>query len=270
MADKIPELYQLALNKYMNEHSMKLADLSALSAAEQADYEKYVNELNQYNIDKNFAYGAYQDDYNRIIQNLQTAAGLEQSEYNKYLDKLSQHNADREFNYGKLLDEINNQTSKRSEAINKALAAAELGDYSFLEALGINSSNNPTDFERRLQLAKIAASYGDYSGLKALGIDTSAVEAPTAAKYSSPGYYSADGEDDGEYAAGLDAEIEDTAADNVTYNGMRDTLHYGKQANGIQWARNRLADYIAEGKISKKQAQQLGAYVGIKFVDEED
>ena len=270
MTDKIPELYQLAYTKYLNDYNRQLTNLGAVQGAEQSDYDKYKNELNQYNIDKNFAYGAYQDDYNRIIQNLQMAAGLEQSEYNKYLDKLSQHNADREFNYGKLLDEINNQTSKRSEAINKALAAAELGDYSFLEALGINSSNNPTDFERRLQLAKIAASYGDYSGLKALGIDTSAVEAPAAVKYSSPGYYSAGGGDDGAYAAGLDAEIEDTAADNVPYKGMRDTLHYGKQANGIQWARNRLADYIAEGKISKKQAQQLGAYVGIKFVDEED
>lgn len=270
MTDKIPELYQLALNKYMNEHSMKLADLSALSAAEQADYEKYVNELNQYNIDKNFAYGAYQDDYNRILQNLQSAMGLEQTEYSKYLDKLNQYNNDRESNYSKLLDEINNQTSKRSEALNKALAAAELGDYSLLEALGINSSNNPTDFERRLQLAKIAASYGDYSGLKALGIDTSAVEAPASTGYSPGKYYSPGAGDEGEYTAGLDAETEDTGTDNATYNGMRDTLYYGKQANGIQWARNRLADYIAEGKISKKQAQQLGAYVGIEFVDEED
>lgn len=271
MTDKIPELYQLALNKYMNEHSMKLADLSALSAAEQSDYEKYVNELNQYNIDKNFAYGEYQDEYNRILQNLQSAMGLEQTEYNKYLDRLGQYNTDRNFEYSKLLDEINNQTSKRSEALNKALAAAELGDYSFLEALGINSSNNPTDFERKLQLAQIAAQYGDYSGLKELGIDTSAYEAAAAAKYSSPGYYSAGGGDgdssDGSYDESEYTENAETEAGDTDYRGMRDTLYYGKQANGLQWARDRLSDYIAEGKISKKQAQQLGAYVGIEFVD---
>lgn len=270
MTDKIPELYQLALNKYMNEHSMKLADLSALSAAEQADYEKYVNELNQYNVDKNFAYGEYQDEYNRILQNLQSAMGLEQTEYNKYLDKLGQYNTDRSFEYSKLLDEINNQTSKRSEALNKALAAAELGDYSFIEALGINSSNNPTDFERRLQLAQIAAQYGDYSGLKALGIDVSALEAAAAAQYSGSsggGYYSGSSGDssDGDYGEDTYTENADTEANDTDYRSMRDTLYYGKQANGIQWARDRLADYIAQGKISEKQAQQLGAYVGVKF-----
>lgn len=243
MTDKIPELYQLALNKYMNEHSMKLADLSALSAAEQADYEKYVNELNQYNIDKNFAYGAYQDDYNRILQNLQSAMGLEQTEYSKYLDKLNQYNNDREFNYSKLLDEINNQTSKRSEALNKALAAAELGDYSLLEALGINSSNNPTDFERRLQLAKIAASYGDYSGLKALGIDTSAVEAPAAAKYSSPGYYSAGGGDEVSTDYSEDASGDGTSdlpsgdLRRLNFDADNGTFRWGGSGSGYEGAK---------------------------------
>lgn len=58
--------------------------------------------------------------------------------------------------------------------MNKALTAAELGDNSFLNDLGINTDNNPTDYERRYQLAQLAAQYGDYSGLRELGINPDA------------------------------------------------------------------------------------------------
>ncbi len=207
MTDKIPELYQIALNKYMNEHSMKLADLSAASAAEQADYTKYLNELSQYNTDRNFDYGTWQDEYNRINNDLQTASGLEQNDYTKYLNELNQYNTDRSFEYSQLIDEINNQTAKRQEALTKALSAAELGDYSYLNNMGINTDNNPTDYERKLELAQLAAQYGDYSGLKALGIDTSAYEAALAAKGSSSGSSGSSGSSSRKYTSDKDYKV---------------------------------------------------------------
>lgn len=127
MTDKIPELYQLAYNKYMNDYNMQLSDLGAVQGAEQSDYEKYLNALNQYN-------------------------------------------ADRSFSYGQFLDEVNNQTARRSEELNRALTAADVGDYSFLQKMGVDTSNVPVDYERQLQLAQLAAQYGDYSGLRELGI----------------------------------------------------------------------------------------------------
>lgn len=174
MTDKIPELYQLAYNKYMNDYNMKLSDLSAVSGQEQSDYAKYLDRLNQYNTDRNFEYNAWSDQYNRINNDLQTVSGLEQIDYNRYLNDMNQYNTDRSFSYGQLLDEVNNQTARRSEAMNKALTAAELGDNSFLNNLGINTDNNPTDYERRYQLAQLAAQYGDYSGLRELGINPDA------------------------------------------------------------------------------------------------
>ena len=174
MTDKIPELYQLAYNKYMNDYNMKLSDLGAVQGAEQSDYDKFLNEMQQYNTNRAFDYQAWMDEYNRINNDLQTASGLEQLDYTKYLNDLNQYNTDRSFNYGQLLDEVNNQTARRSEAMNKALTAAELGDNSFLNDLGINTDNNPTDYERRYQLAQLAAQYGDYSGLRELGINPDA------------------------------------------------------------------------------------------------
>lgn len=138
MTDKIPELYQLAYNKYLSDYNMKLSDLGAVQGAEQSDYDKFLNELQQYNTNRTFDYNAWLDEYNMINNNLQTASGLEQLEYTKYLNDLNQYNTDREFNYGVLLDEINSQTAERNEAMNKALTAAEYGDFSGLQALGIN------------------------------------------------------------------------------------------------------------------------------------
>lgn len=174
MTDKIPELYQLAYNQYLNDYNMQLSDLGVVQGAEQSDYDKYLNELNQYNTDRAFDYNTWLDEYNMTKDQLQTAQGLEQLDYTKYLNELQQFNTDREFNYGQLLDEIDSQTLERQEAVDNALRAAEFGDYSFLQDMGIDTSNNPADFERQYTLALLAAEYGDFSGLEALGITPSA------------------------------------------------------------------------------------------------
>ena len=174
MTDKIPELYQLAYNQYMNDHSMKLSDLSAVQGAEQNDYMKYLNDLSQYNTDRSFDYGVWSDAQQRAADDLQTAIGLEQLDYQKYRDQLSQYNTDRDFNYSQLLDEIGQQTQLRGEALNKAQLAAGYGDYSFLNGMGINTDKDPAEWERQYNLAVLAAQYGDYSGLRALGVNPDA------------------------------------------------------------------------------------------------
>ena len=174
MTDKIPELYQLAYNQYLNDYNMQLSDLGVVQGAEQSDYDKYLNELNQFNTDRAFDYNAWLDQYNMAKDKLQTAQGLEQLDYTRYLNELQQFNTDRAFGYGQHLDEINSQTLERQEAVDNALRAAEFGDYSFLQDMGIDTSNNPTGFERQYTLALLAAEYGDFSGLEKLGITPSA------------------------------------------------------------------------------------------------
>ena len=171
MTDKIPELYQLAYNQYLNDYNMQLSDLGVVQGAEQSDYDKYLNQLSQYNTDRNFDYNAWRDQYNMINNNLQTALGMSDSEYNRYLNDLNQYNTDRNFAYNQLLDEIDSQTREREEALNNAILAGQYGDYSYLNDMGINTDNNPTDWERQYNLALLAAEYGDYSGLRALGIN---------------------------------------------------------------------------------------------------
>lgn len=64
--------------------------------------------------------------------------------------------------------------SRYSDTVKNAWTAAENGDYSYLEALGMN-----TDALREraaMSDAVTRAKYGDYSELKYMGVDTSAVE----------------------------------------------------------------------------------------------
>ena len=137
MADKVPELHDLAYQKYMNDYQMKMNDLDVVR-------------------------------------------GAQDRAYNKYLDQLSQHNEDRKFAYGQYLDEIDSQTAERAAALEKALYAAEYGDYSFLEKMGV-TPNLPAEIQEptedsggKMDIAtalKIAEA-GDSRPLAALGVDT--------------------------------------------------------------------------------------------------
>ena len=169
MTDMIPELYQLAYNQYLNDYQMDLSDLGVVQGQESTDYNRYADQLAQYNTDRNFAYNVWADGLNRINSNLNTALTMDDLEWQRYLTELNQYNTDRNFAYGQLLDEIDSQTNERNEILNNAILAGEYGDYSQLNDLGINTDN--ADWERRYQLALLAAEYGDYSGLRALGIN---------------------------------------------------------------------------------------------------
>lgn len=61
LGDKIPELYQLAYEMYLNDKESKVQDLGILQNLDATQYNRYRDTINDYYNDKNFAYGAYQD-----------------------------------------------------------------------------------------------------------------------------------------------------------------------------------------------------------------
>jgi hypothetical protein len=144
MADKVPELYQMAYDRYLREFERDLSKLNVVQGAEQMDYGKFLDQQQQYNVDRNFDYSTWLDRYNMLSNNLQTASGLEQLDYQRYLNDLNQYNTDRQFGYGQVVDQYNAMTGQEA-----------------------------TDWERQYALAQLAAQYGDYSGLQALGITPS-------------------------------------------------------------------------------------------------
>lgn len=96
---------------------------------------------------------------------------------------------------------VDTTESEYNVSLSKALQLAELGDYSGLKALGIDTST--AEKQNALDFAMAAAQYGDYSFLKALGIDTSEMETP---KYS----YSSGGSGGGGGTGGDDESEDET------------------------------------------------------------
>ena len=211
MADKIPELEQMAYARYQNEYAMRQAALDALMGAEAADYAKYQTDLGQYNADRDFGYQVYMNEYNRILNDLATVRDMESTDYGRHLDALDQYNADRQFGYGQYLDEIDYQTLRRQEAAQaaqqrlendylRAEAGAAVGDYGGyrdlgydtayaeeLKQLGLLQEQASLDYSgkaQQLEFADMAAKYGDTSYLVALGITPSTSALGAAAQQS--------------------------------------------------------------------------------------
>ncbi len=73
--------------------------------------------------------------------------------------------------YSLMSDEEKREEDRQRAAIDFAVLASEMGDDSFIKALGIEPEDD--DFQKLKEMAELSAKYGDYSGLEALGIDTS-------------------------------------------------------------------------------------------------
>lgn len=114
LSDKIPELYENAYQRYLQEFTMNRQKLSELQNQEQTEYNKYLNELSQYNTDRDFDYGVYADKYSRL--NALRDAGLTQ----------------KEFDYGVSQDEKSTAQSQ----VDSMLAAGGTPSASLLKASG--------------------------------------------------------------------------------------------------------------------------------------
>lgn len=126
LADKIPELRQLAYSMYMDEGNTQRANLEMLMALEQGDYAKYADLLGQWNTDRNFDYGVHRDQIsdNRYNNEWNYQVGRDDIADKRYEDETawehSQHTSEKEYN----------------QALAKAQTLAAAGDFSGYKALG--------------------------------------------------------------------------------------------------------------------------------------
>lgn len=166
--DIIPTLYQQAYDRYLNEYSMMLQDLGAVNTQEQLDYAKYLDQVSQFNTDRNFAYNQYLGDFDILQGKLSSLQGQDAVDYNRVWDE-----AERE--YGREMD--------------RAALLASVGDYSGYAALmGLSESQTKalvgqyakeqglSDREAAMELANFFAGFGDYSKAEEMGVDTSYME----------------------------------------------------------------------------------------------
>lgn len=151
LADKIPELRQLAYSMYMDEGNTQRANLEMLMALEQGDYAKYADLLGQWNTDRNFDYGVHRDQIsdNRYNNEWNYQVGRDDIADKRYENETawerSQYTSEKEYN----------------QALAKAQTLAAAGDFSGYKALGY------TDAEiKNLKTAYDKAQHASVSGTR--------------------------------------------------------------------------------------------------------
>ena len=160
--DIIPTLYQQAYDRYLNEYSMMLQDLGAVNTQEQLDYAKYLDQLTQYNTDRNFAYDTYLGDFNILQGQLSSLQGQDDVDYGRFMDRI---------NLGIQRDETEYQRGQQEQALAQAQVDAILsaGGTPSAELIGASGYTNEyvqalEDAYRKAEAERTSASSGSGSG----------------------------------------------------------------------------------------------------------
>ena len=144
--DIIPTLYQQAYDRYLNEYSMMLQDLGAVNTQEQLDYAKYLDQLGQYNTDRNFAYDNYLNNFNILQGQLSSLQGQDAVDYNRFLDQINLDTQKEQMEYDRLWneDERNYNRGKDSQSLAQAQIDAILaaGGTPSAELIGASGYSN--------------------------------------------------------------------------------------------------------------------------------
>ena len=116
MNNKIPELYQLAYEMYLQDKASMVEDLGILQNMDNTQYNRYRDTMSDFYNDKNFAYGVYQDAVNQ-------GNWQQNFDYNKLV-------ADRNFNY---------DSTWRDKEWNNSIGQQELENKRYDDALKLEA-----------------------------------------------------------------------------------------------------------------------------------
>ena len=174
--DVIPTLYQQAYDRYLNEYSMMLQDLGAVNTQEQLDYAKYLDQLGQYNTDRNFAYDTYLNGFNVLQGQLSSLQGQDAVDYNRYMDQINLDMQKEQMEYERKWNEDEREYNRlwnEDEREYNRLWNEDEREYNRLwnedeREYSREWSEEEREYARQMDRAALLASSGDYSGYAAL------------------------------------------------------------------------------------------------------
>lgn len=253
LADKIPELRQLAYQMYQDEGATQRANLEMLQALESGDYNKYLTLLGQYNSDRSFDYGMFQDQ-----------VGMDQWQMN--FDR-GVFESDRDFAYQAGRDQLTDQRYDQEYADSRADTEWEKLNYT-----------SEQEYNKALQKAQTLAAAGDFSGYLEMGYSEGEVsnlktaydkaQAAIASKSKSSGSGSSGSKKSGSADTGILAAMYALGNDAAAYEylvgldlaaGKTDTLWSLYQSGGQTESRN--YSTVRATAAGYKNLQEAKAYL---------
>lgn len=136
LADKIPELYQLAYSMYMDDINLQAQDLSLLQSVDNNYYNRYRDEVGDWYADRDFDYNAYRDSVN-------DSKWSTEFDYNQQRDQLSDQRYQQEWDYAVNRDQVEDQRYDNETAYERAMTLLLQGimpDSTLLAQAGISSA----------------------------------------------------------------------------------------------------------------------------------
>lgn len=274
LADKVPQLYQMAYDMYADELNRDVNDLNQLRNAQADEYNQYLNALGQYNTNRNFAYSQYLNGLDQQMNNINALRNAQSDEYNRYLNALNQANLDRNFAlnldntaYSRSMDAYNAQRQSALDAWNQGMDAYNIQRQSALDAYNRGQDVSAQANELALALLK--------QGDSRLAYQLAGLEPPAA---SQPVYYYGGTTSSGSSAANNATD----SLRNTQYNGIvsgnntagRTSFDYNQDEGIFSWngksysSAAALANAIDAASLTKSEKEEISrkaARFGIQF-----
>ena len=83
-----PHAVPAGYDRYLNEYNMSLQDLNAVNAGAAGLCQRYLDQLGQFNTDRNFAFNQYLSDFDILQNQLASLQGQDSVDYNRWMDKV--------------------------------------------------------------------------------------------------------------------------------------------------------------------------------------
>ncbi len=156
LQDRVPELYQLALQSYQMETDNLYNQLGALNTQDEAAYGRYRDTVSDWYNDRDYLYNKVGDQYDTEYGQYRDSVSdwmndrdyyrdkygmLSDEDWDKYQSELGQWNTDREFEYQREQDAIANELARQELEIKRAAA-----NKSTTSSTGGVTSNARKDF----------------------------------------------------------------------------------------------------------------------------
>lgn len=150
LTDIIPELYNDAYEKYLDNISRQERQLDILAGLKEDEYDRYLSSLNQYNKDREFEYGKFLDEqeYEQRLRDNERDSKESELEYDYLLKKLENEAEENSRKWKQ--QEYENKYESEQDKIEKALSKwKSMGylDEESAEILGLPAGLHTTDYD---------------------------------------------------------------------------------------------------------------------------
>ncbi|MBQ6944207.1 MAG: hypothetical protein IJN43_07745 [Ruminococcus sp.] len=266
--DRIPELYQLAYNMYLNDKESKVQDLGILQDMDATQYNRYRDTIQDYYADKNFAYGAYQD----AVQQGNWNTNLN---YNSLLDNRNFNNDEywknKEWNYNDMWANKEWNTNQADKEYERDLYAQEKAYAQIMDWIekGVTSFSDEELAKAGIDRTKVNQMIADHQAQQAkVGTSSIGGSSKSGSGYTGGSKKTTSGSDSGNGYSGGNGngdEVSAASSSSITNLGIgpvsNDLLEQLAKAGAIEGdTKGNL--YWADGWNSTNYRERLNALKG--------